>query len=136
MASCCSVFNNGRTAVSNASPPCALMRPDALPVPRSCLLFFKMADGCPHGAGRAGRGGTSFSPSPSLQPVVDPGTLSTEAQQELINGVGLTLVIIWMRALFPRLYVISPHICEMDAVSVISDKSRVISLDKLTELAS
>lgn len=53
-----------------------------------------------------------------------------------INGLGLTLVIIWMRAPFPGLYVISPHICEMDAVSVISDKSRVISLDKLTELGN
>lgn len=90
----------------------------------------------PSRAGRAGWEDASFSLSPSLQPVVDPGTLSTEAQQELINGVGLTLVIIWMRAPSPGLYVISPHICEMDAILVISDKSRVISLDKLTELGS
>ena len=39
------------------------------------------------GPGSAGWEDMSFSLSPSLQPVVDPGTLSTEAQQELIVWV-------------------------------------------------
>ena len=112
------------------------MRPDSPPFRGLVSYFSKWPTGALTGPGTAGWEDTSFSLSPSLQPVVDPGTLSTEAQQELTNGVGLTLVIIWMRAPSPGLYVISLHICEMDAILVISDESRVISLDKLTELGS
>ena len=65
--------------------------------PRPRRLLFKMADGRPHGAGGAGCQDMSFYLLPSLQPIVDRWTLSTDAQQELINGVDLTLVIIWMR---------------------------------------